>query len=577
MNKKKVWVILYKNNYINIKYMNVIYYFILKFIKNNIGKLLLLVIFSLIINFLKINVISMITASIIDAINGKNKTETYKIFIYFICISIFYLTFQSFYGYLQVKILSIIRYSIRDDLVKYILLKNSNKYSEINFSVLNSPIYRISNSIFYIFNLIVSFLIPNITMILIIFAYFLYKNLKLGSVFFIGNILVFIYIYLIRNIILKYNSIYENYSVKSETYIIELLNNIDKIIFRGNIDDEIKNQTNLSEKTTNSSIDFYNVTIYHTYIMSLIIMVTILIIIYLMIKLFYDKNMNSTLFVTFFTVLLLYRDLIIETINRLPDLIEFYGKSDSIVSLFNKMSDKDENVEDLEKLFNEKFNKYNLDFKNIEYKDIYFKYDKGKKYILENFNLTLNVDNKILGIVGSSGNGKSTFVKLLIKIYKYKGDISIDGVNIKDIDFRYLRKNIIYVNQNSKLFDIKVIDNLLYGCNNSNYESCYDQLKEVIDNDKIAHIFNEIDIMNKNAGSSGENLSGGQRQIVNLINGLITPSKITILDEPTNGLDKDLKKNIIEIIKYFKKYKQCIIIISHDKDIYDIFDETINI
>jgi putative ABC transport system ATP-binding protein len=75
----------------------------------------------------------------------------------------------------------------------------------------------------------------------------------------------------------------------------------------------------------------------------------------------------------------------------------------------------------------------------------------------------------------------------------------------------------------------------------------------------------------------GDKLSGGQKQVINIINGLITPSKIIILDEPTNGLDGDLKVEIINIIRYFKKYKKCIIIISHDKEIYNIFDKVIKI
>jgi ABC-type dipeptide/oligopeptide/nickel transport system ATPase component len=92
----------------------------------------------------------------------------------------------------------------------------------------------------------------------------------------------------------------------------------------------------------------------------------------------------------------------------------------------------------------------------------------------------------------------------------------------------------------------------------------------------IKEIFQKFDYT-KNVGFSGENLSGGQRQIINIINGLITPSKIVILDEPTNALDNALKQDIINLIKYFKKYKKCIIIISHDNDIFRIFDETIEI
>ena len=60
-----------------------------------------------------------------------------------------------------------------------------------------------------------------------------------------------------------------------------------------------------------------------------------------------------------------------------------------------------------------------------------------------------------------------------------------------------------------------------------------------------------------------------------LINGLITQSIITVLDEPTNALDPALKKDVIQIIKNFKKYNKCIIIITHDKDLHEIFDETI--
>jgi ABC-type bacteriocin/lantibiotic exporter with double-glycine peptidase domain len=90
-------------------------------------------------------------------------------------------------------------------------------------------------------------------------------------------------------------------------------------------------------------------------------------------------------------------------------------------------------------------------------------------------------------------------------------------------------------------------------------------------------MFKKIDIHNKNAGLGGENLSGGQRQIINIISGLINPCKILILDEPTNALDGELKRELLQLIYDFKKYKQCIIIITHDKEVYPLFDETITI
>ena len=92
----------------------------------------------------------------------------------------------------------------------------------------------------------------------------------------------------------------------------------------------------------------------------------------------------------------------------------------------------------------------------------------------------------------------------------------------------------------------------------------------------IKKLFSKLNFNNK-VGASGGNLSGGERQVINIINGLITPSKILILDEPTNALDIELKKDLIEVIKHFKIYKKCIIIISHDQDIFPIFDKKIHV
>ena len=80
-----------------------------------------------------------------------------------------------------------------------------------------------------------------------------------------------------------------------------------------------------------------------------------------------------------------------------------------------------------------------------------------------------------------------------------------------------------------------------------------------------------MDLNNDLAGYSGEKLSGGQRQVVNIISGLVNPSKILILDEPTNALDQELKVELLEVIKEFKSNKQAILIISHDSDVFKIF------
>jgi ABC-type bacteriocin/lantibiotic exporter with double-glycine peptidase domain len=188
--------------------------------------------------------------------------------------------------------------------------------------------------------------------------------------------------------------------------------------------------------------------------------------------------------------------------------------------------------------------------------------------------MKLDTNKNTIGIVGYSGKGKSTFVKMILKLYKCdSGRILIDGKDIQDIDTMYIRNNITYVNQNLKLFDTKVIENILYAC--TDLDVCKSNFNEIQKYKKIQEMLKRIDIHNKSAGLAGEHLSGGQRQIVNVINGLINPSKILILDEPTAALDGEVKNELLQLINDFKKHKQCIIIITHDRDVYPLLDKTI--
>jgi ATP-binding cassette subfamily B protein len=215
-------------------------------------------------------------------------------------------------------------------------------------------------------------------------------------------------------------------------------------------------------------------------------------------------------------------------IQQIPDFIEFLGRSESVIKHFKNMS------EDYTNLLNKEYNLIPLEFNKITFENVSFKYKNGFSNVLNNFNKTIVVKDKIIGIVGLSGNGKSTFAKLIIKMYKpHKGIIYIDDQNIENIDGNYIRNNITYVNQNSKLFDRKVIENILFGC--YDLDICNKYLHIIMKYPKIKDFDKNIDRHNKNAGLLGENLSGGQRQVVNLIGGLILPSPIIILDEPTNA------------------------------------------
>lgn len=75
----------------------------------------------------------------------------------------------------------------------------------------------------------------------------------------------------------------------------------------------------------------------------------------------------------------------------------------------------------------------------------------------------------------------------------------------------------------------------------------------------------------------GERWSGGERQLYNVVSGVINGGGILVLDEPTNAVDMELKSELLEVIEEERKSKECIIIISHDKEVFPLFDETINV
>jgi len=474
------------------------------------------------------------------------------------------------YKFFQNKILTKLRQWMRHQLIKILLLVNNENFSEINFAQLNSPINRVSSVSFMVFNDIITYILPNFTFLLIISAYFLYNNTVLGLVFIIGNILILLYLYINWENMLEHNEEYEKYVNANESYLLEILNNIDKIIYRGQVNNEI----DIFNDKTNNSIDiafkFYSNVNYHSIIMNILVFLVIFMLIGYLIYLRFSHKLTITIFITFFTIILLYRDKMITIIQQVPDFIEFLGRSDSVLKHFNKMTT------DFHSIINKQYSPIDLPFENIRFENVCFKYKTSDTRLFENLNLHLKTQNKIIGITGLSGNGKSTFVKMILKLYKCdSGKIYIDETDIENIDANYIRNHITYVNQSSKLFDKKIIENILYACNN--VDQCNDHLKDIMKYNKIKELYRNTDIYNKQSGSLGENLSGGQRQVINMIGGLINPSKILILDEPTNALDPELKRELLKLIKDFKKHKQCIIIITHDRDVYPLFDETIQI
>ena len=542
--------------------MTLLNHLLKKYFSKEKFSIIFLIIISCVLSLLKINVIALITANIIKSIQTSDIKTVFDYYKYFIIASIIYVILYIIYKYKQNNILIKLRLWIKKEIVDNMLKTNNENLSHENFTKLNTPINRVSSLIYFIYNNFVSNILPNLSILFVIFIYFIYNNFKFGSIFLFFNIIILIAAYFIITKMIPHMYNCEDNIILFESNIQEILNNFDKIIYRGYYKKESDNLDKEADNILGVHYKYYKKLMYFNIIINILVFFSIFILVFYLIHMFCSKKINITIFITFFTILLLYRDNILNSMQEIPEYIDFIGRYNYLENIFKStIIYKD----------NDKLTKIkNLNFDNIKMRNVSFKYSNIK--ILDNFNLEMNTNN-IIGITGKSGKGKSTIAKLIIKMYKYDGDIYIDNINIKNIDTDYLRSNIIYVNQNSKLFDKNIKHNLFYGCSD---KSSIDKLNIIMKYANIKKLFSKLNFNNK-VGASGGNLSGGERQVINIINGLISPSKLLILDEPTNALDIELKKDLIEVIKYFKRYKKCIIIISHDQDIFHIFNKKISI
>jgi ABC-type multidrug transport system fused ATPase/permease subunit len=558
--------------------MNIFQYLCNKFFAEQKIKIILLCILSLIISFFYTNLSSIVNANIIQGIQQNDYTKTLSNFRYFIGVSGIFLIIYYIYKTLQNNVLTILVHWTKSEIYNFILLANNENMRNVNFVEFITPITRISNSCNLLLSDILTSIVPIVAFLIVIFIYFIYKDVALGIGFLSGNILILLYFLYFWKDMFEYKKKQEMITVDNERYIIDSLNNIDKIIYRGQVNNEIDIFNDKTNECIHYTTDMMKYITNHCFIMNIIIYIIIILSLFHIIRLYFKKKFEAVTFITFLSILMMYRDDVTSTIQRMPTYIETFGRIELIVREFEDMIGEKQNNSLLKSIMNkeEKYKKIELEFNTITFSNVTFNYDKREQTIFKNVSKEIYLDDKIIGITGLSGNGKSTFVKLLMRLHDCTdGIIYIDNKDIKTIDPFYIRQNMTYVNQNSRLFDRKIIDNILYGC--KDISVCNENLREILAYSKIKELYRNVDISTSDAGALGENLSGGQRQIVNIISGLINPTKILILDEPTNALDPELKRELLLILKNFRKYKKCIIIITHDRDVYPLFDETLEL
>ncbi len=192
----------------------------------------------------------------------------------------------------------------------------------------------------------------------------------------------------------------------------------------------------------------------------------------------------------------------------------------------------------------------------IEYKNLTFSYD-GERDVLKNINLKIE-NGKTVALVGQSGSGKSTMVDLIPRYYDVEqGEITIDGVNVKDMKVKSLRGLIGNVNQEAILFNDSFYNNITFGVENATMEQVIEAAKIANAHDFIMATENGYDT---NVGDRGCLLSGGQRQRISIARAILKNPPILILDEATSALDTESERLVQEALERLMKTRTTIAI-----------------
>lgn len=193
--------------------------------------------------------------------------------------------------------------------------------------------------------------------------------------------------------------------------------------------------------------------------------------------------------------------------------------------------------------------------KEIAFKDVWFKY--ADDWVLKDINLTVKAGQTV-ALVGQSGSGKSTMVDLLPRFYDVnKGEITIDGVNVKNMTTYDLRSYMGNVNQEAILFNDTIYNNIIFGADHATEE-------QVIEAAKIANAHDFIMATEEgyqtNIGDKGGRLSGGQRQRISIARAILRNPSILILDEATSALDTESEVLVQEALDHLMKNRTTIVV-----------------
>lgn len=481
--------------------------------------------------------------------------------IYILVFSVLQVPTNKLYNYLEIKFIQ----NVSLDLYKKIDSLPAKAFEDIGVGEFINRLYNDPDRVMELLAKLIKLACKSLAVVIILFLAF--------SISFIIGFEVIIFGFIMGYISTKYfpkiKKTQEDIKKQSDAYVKTATENITGIReikslgIKRNIETNIKNQltglfTN-TKKIKNYEAWYYSLNNLSYYILQLIILLTA----------GYYFIQGKITYATFIML-----EMYIWRIDEVVESISEFGVS------YNKVTVSLKRIGEIinNKLYqDEKFGDKALTNNKgiVEFKNVKFKYSEEEDYTLTGLNLQL-LPNKKIAIVGKSGNGKSTIFNLLLRYFDAtSGEILIDGINIKDLTEKSLRRNISIIRQAPFLFNLSIIDNFRLVKKDVTLKEVRKYCKRAYIDDYIMSLPKKYNTV---IGEGGINLSGGQKQRLAIARTLMLNTKIILFDEATSALDNEsqeyIKKTIDDLVK-----DHTVIIVAHrlstivDADVINIIDK----
>lgn len=230
---------------------------------------------------------------------------------------------------------------------------------------------------------------------------------------------------------------------------------------------------------------------------------------------------------------------IMGSLNMLVMIIINFSRAKVSAERINEVLDIESSIKDRE-------NTEKIENFDVEFKDVYFKYNKDGEYVLKDISFKASEGEKI-GIIGPTGSGKSSLISLIPRLYDTtSGSVMIGNKDVRSLKIKDLRKIIGVVLQDTTLFSGSIADNLRFGMEDANEEMMDSATRDA---QAFEFINSSNEGYNREVGQRGKNLSGGQKQRVSIARTLIKNPKILILDDSSSALDMETESKLQNSLK----------------------------